>query len=168
MINMSDVNSIVLENEKYAKNFTGGNLPPHPSKKIAVVCCMDARIMVNEVLGLKVGESHIIRNAGGIVTDDALRSLIVSHELLGTEKIIVINHTECGMATFKEEDLQKKLSEKYHSDASSIKFYSFDDLEDNVRNQINKIRSSPFLSKVTDVRGFIYNIKTGKIKEVNS
>ena len=89
-----------------------GNLPPHPSKKIAVLTCMDARISINEVLGLKVGEAHIIRNAGGIVTDDALRSLIVSHELLGTERIIIINHTECGMATFLKMKIYKREFQK--------------------------------------------------------
>lgn len=127
---------------------------------------MDARISINEALGLKVGEAHIIRNAGGIVTDDALRSLIVSHELLGTERIIIINHTECGMATFKDEDLQKRISEKYKSDASDIKFYSFGNIEENVKNQIKKIRSSPFLSDITLVHGFIYDTRSGKIREV--
>lgn len=163
---MVSIDSIILENEKYVKNFSEGNLPPHPSKKLAVICCMDARIIVNDVLGLKAGEAHIIRNAGGIVTEDAMRSLIISHELLGTEKILVINHTECGMATFKDEDLQKNLSEKYHSDASEIKFHSFTDLEDNVKNQINKIKSSPFLSEIIDVQGFVYDIKTGKLIKV--
>ena len=163
---MTDVETIISQNMKYTENFTGKDLPPHPSKKIAGLTCMDARIMVNEVLGLKVGEAHIIRNAGGIVTDDALRSLIISHELLGTEKIIIINHTECGMATFKDKDLQKKLSEKYHSNASDIKFHSFDDLEENVKNQIKRIESTPFLSNIVSVHGFIYDIKTGLIKEV--
>ena len=135
-------------------------------KKTAVVSCMDARISINDVLGLKVGEAHIIRNAGGIVTDDVLRSLIISHELLGTERIIIINHTECGMATFKDEDLQKRISEKYKSDASDIKFHSFGDIEENVKNQIKKIRSSPFLSDITLVLGFIYDVRSGKIREV--
>jgi carbonic anhydrase len=127
---------------------------------------MDARIPVIELLGLKIGEAHVIRNAGGIVTDDALRSLIVSHELLGTEKIIIINHTECGMATFKDEDLQKRISEKYNSNASDIKFHSFSDLEENIKNQIKRIRTSPFLSNITSVDGYIYDINTGKIREV--
>jgi carbonic anhydrase len=163
---MTEIDSIVSQNMKYAESFTGGDLPPHPAKKIAVLTCMDARILVNEVLGLKVGEAHIIRNAGGIVTDDALRSLIISHELLGTEKIIIMNHTECGMATFKDEDLQKKLSEKYNSNASDIKFHSFSDIEENVRNQIMKIRNTPYLSNIASIHGFIYDIKTGKIREV--
>ena len=164
---MTDIKSIILENEKYAENFTGGNLPPHPSKKIAVLTCMDARISINEVLGLKVGEAHIIRNAGGIVTDDALRSLIVSHELLGTERIIIINHTECGMATFKDEDLQKRISEKYKSNASGIVFHTFDNLEENVKRQVDKIRNTPFLAYTVSVNGFVYDVKTGRIKEIN-
>lgn len=164
---MTNIESIKSQNMKYAENFTGGDLPPHPSKKIAVLTCMDARILIHDVLGLKIGEAHIIRNAGGIVTDDALRSLIVSHELLGTERIIIINHTECGMATFKDEDLQKRLSEKYNSSASDIKFHSFGDLEENVRNQIKKIYSTPFLSNIISVHGFIYDIKTGKLREVS-
>lgn len=163
---MKDIESLISQNKKYAENFTYGNLPPHPSKKIAVVTCMDARIHVIEVLGLKIGEAHIIRNAGGIVTDDALRSLIISHELLGTERVIIINHTECGMATFKDEDLQKRISEKYNLNASDIKFHSFSDLEENVKNQIKKIRTSVFLSNIASVHGFIYDIKTGKIREV--
>jgi len=162
----TDIDTIVSQNKKYAESFTGRGLPPHPAKKIAVLTCMDARILVNEALGLKVGEAHIIRNAGGIVTDDTLRSLIISHELLGTEKIIVMNHTECGMATFKDEDLQKKLSEKYNSNASDIRFHSFGDIEENVKNQIIKIRTSPFLSDIISVHGFIYDIKTGMIREV--
>jgi carbonic anhydrase len=163
---MTDINSIISQNKKYVENFTYGDLSPHPSEKIAVVTCMDARIPVNEVLGLRIGQAHIIRNAGGIVTEDALRSLIVSHEMLGTEKIIIINHTECGMATFKDQDLQKRISEKYNSNASDIKFHSFNDLEENVKDQIKKIRTSPFLSNIISVHGFIYDIKTGKIKEV--
>lgn len=163
---MSDIQSFITENTKYSENFKGGNLPPHPSKKIAVLTCMDARISINEVLGLKLGEAHILRNAGGIVTDDVLRSLIVSHELLGTERIFIINHTECGMATFKDEDLQKRLSEKYKSDASNIKFLSFGDIKENIESQMEIIRNSPFLSDIISVHGFIYDIRTGKISEV--
>lgn len=163
---MTYVESIISQNKKYAENFTDGDLSSHPSRKIAILACMDARILINEALGLKIGEAHIIRNAGGIVTDDALRSLIISHELLGIEHIIIINHTDCGMATFRDEDLQKRISKKYNSNASDIKFHSFSDVEENTRNQINKIHSSPFLSNITSVRGFIYDVKTGKIKEV--
>ena len=152
-------------NEKYAENFKDGDLLATPSKKIAVLSCMDARISIKDILGLKLGDAHIIRNAGGIATDDAIRSLIISHELLGTEEFIVINHTDCGMLKFKDEELQKKISEKFNIDASSLKFYTFPNLEDNVKEQIKKIKSSPFFPNVP-VHGYIYDVKTGKLKNI--
>jgi carbonic anhydrase len=129
---------------------------------------MDARLNVNEALGLETGEAHIIRNAGGIATDDAIRSLIISHELLGTQEFVVINHTDCGMLKFTDKDLQKDLTQKYNSDASDIKFYSFPNLEENVKNQVNKIKSTKFLPPDIPVHGFIYDVKTGKIERVVS
>ncbi|WP_458721360.1 beta-class carbonic anhydrase [Candidatus Nitrosocosmicus sp. R] len=137
-----------------------------PQKKIAVLACMDARLNVNDLLGLGVGEAHIIRNAGGIATEDAIRSLIISHELLGTEEFFVINHTDCGMLTFSDQDLQEKISEKYNSNASGIVFHSFDDLEENVRKQVDKIRNTPFIIDVASVTGFVYDVRTGRIKEI--
>lgn len=163
---MTQLESIKSQNEKYAKNFKYGNLSIPPSRKIAVVACMDARLNVNELLGLGVGEAHIIRNAGGIATEDAIRSLIISHELLGTEEFIVINHTDCGMLTFTDEELQNKISEKYNSNASDIQFHSFGDLELNVKNQLEKIRNNPFLVDAVAVSGFVYDVKTGRIKEI--
>jgi len=152
-------------NEKYAENFKDGDLLATPSKKIAVLSCMDARISIKDILGLKLGDAHVIRNAGGIATDDAIRSLIISHELLGTEEFIVINHTDCGMLKYKDEELQKKISEKFNMDASSLKFYTFPNLEDNVKEQIKKIKSSPFFPNVP-VHGYIYDVKTGKLKNI--
>jgi carbonic anhydrase len=152
-------------NEKYAENFKDGDLLATPSKKIAVLSCMDARISIKDILGLKLGDAHVIRNAFGIATDDAIRSLIISHELLGTEEFIVINHTDCGMLKFKDEELQKKISEKFNIDASSLKFYTFPNLEDNVKEQIKKIKSSPFFPNVP-VHGYIYDVKTGKLKNI--
>ena len=163
---MTQLESIKSQNEKYAKSFKDGDLSIPPSKKIAVLACMDARLNVNELLGLGIGEAHIIRNAGGIATDDAIRSLIISHELLGTEEFIVINHTDCGMLTFSDEDLQKKISEKYKSNALGIVFHSFDNLEENVKRQVNKIRNTPFLVDAVSVNGFVYDVKTGRIKEI--
>jgi carbonic anhydrase len=163
---MTQLESIKSQNEKYAKSFTDGDLSIPPSKKIAVLACMDARLNVNELLGLRIGEAHIIRNAGGIATEDAIRSLIISHELLGTEEFIVINHTDCGMLTFKDQELQEKISEKYKSNASDIVFHSFDDLEKNVKRQVDKIKSTPFLVDTVSVNGFVYDVKTGKIKEI--
>lgn len=117
-------------------------------------------------MGLKTGEAPIIRNAGGIATDDAIRSLIISHELLGTEEFLVVNHTDCGMLTFTDEELSKRLSEKYKADASQLKFHSFPDIEANVKNQIDKIKSTQFLPKDIPVYGFVYNVRTGKLKQV--
>ncbi len=115
---MTQLESIKSQNEEYAKSFKHGDLPLPPSKKIAVLACMDSRLNVNDLLGLGIGEAHIIRNAGRIATEDAIRSLVISHELLGTEEFFVINHTDCGMLTFSDHDLQKKISEKYSSNAS--------------------------------------------------
>jgi len=106
---MSIIDEVLKANEKYAKNFTLGNLPIPPARNLAIVACMDARLTVEQMLGLKTGDAHIIRNAGGSVTEDALRSLIISHHLLGTREFIIINHTDCGMLGFKDEDLRKKL-----------------------------------------------------------
>src|SRR3954465_10070923 len=136
---MTDLKSYLLSaNEKYAENFKDGNLPIPPAKKIAVLSCMDARISAKDILGLKLGDAHIIRNAGGIATDDAIRSLIISHELLGTQEFLVVNHTDCGMLTFTDENLRKRLSEKYDTDSAGLQFYPFPDLEANVKNQVDK------------------------------
>ncbi|MGN6633671.1 MAG: beta-class carbonic anhydrase [Nitrososphaeraceae archaeon] len=163
---MAELDKIVDANKQYSRNFKHGNLSIPLARKLAVLACMDARLNVNEALGLKTGDAHIIRNAGGIATDDAIRSLIISHELLGTQEFVVINHTDCGMLTFTDKDLQKDLRQKYKSDASEIKFYSFLNLEENVKNQVNKIKSSPFFSQDIPVHGFIYDLKTGKIERI--
>jgi carbonic anhydrase len=163
---MTDLNlTLLTSNEKYAANFKQGGLAAPPAKKIAILTCMDARISVKDILGLNLGDAHIIRNAGGIATDDAIRSLIISHELLGTEEFIVINHTDCGMLKYKDQDLQKKISEKFNIDTSSLKFYTFSNLEENIREQINKIKSSPFFPNVP-VHGYVYDVKTGKLENV--
>jgi carbonic anhydrase len=164
---MSQLEYFKNNNEKYSKVFTDGNLTLSPSRKVAVLACMDARILVDQVLGLKIGEAHVIRNAGGIATDDAIRSLIISHELLGTKEIIVVNHTDCGMATFKDEDLQKSISEKYNEDATNIHFHAFESIEDNVKNQVKRIRSVPFLSEIVSVSGLIYDVSNGRITQVS-
>ena len=165
---MTELDKIVDANEQYSHNFKHGNLSIPPARKLAVLACMDARLNVNEALGLETGDAHIIRNAGGIATDDAIRSLIISHELLGTQEFVVINHTDCGMLKFADKDLQKDLTQKYGSDASEIKFYFFPNLEENVKNQVNKIKSTPFLPPDISVHGFIYDVKTGKIERVVS
>src|SRR5919112_5536903 len=122
---MTQIQDIFNSNEKYVKDYRYSHLKPMPSKKIAVLACMDARLLIEDILGLNIGEAHIIRNAGGIATDDAIRSLIISHELLGTEEFVVINHTDCGMLKYKDQDLQKKISDKFNIDASNLKFHCF-------------------------------------------
>jgi carbonic anhydrase len=163
---MTELDKIVDANEQYSHNFKQGNLSIPPARKLAVLACMDARLNVNEALGLETGDAHIVRNAGGIATDDAIRSLIISHELLGTQEFVVINHTDCGMLTFTDKDLQKDLRQKYKSNASEIKFYSFPNLEENLKNQVNKIKLSPFFPPDIPVHGFIYDVKTGKIERI--
>ncbi len=164
---MGVIDEAVKANEAYAKSFALGNLPMPPARKLGVIACMDARLTVEEILGLKTGEAHIIRNAGGIATEDALRSLLISHYLLGTEEFMVINHTDCGMLTFKDEDLRAKLQQTTGTAVvSPVHFHAFSDLEENVRQQVQKVKSHPWTPSSAPVRGFIYDVKTGKLSEV--
>lgn len=164
---MSAIDEFLKANESYAKGFTQGILPMPPAKKVAVVACMDARLVISQILGTKIGDIHMIRNAGGIVTEDVLRSLVISHYLLGTQEFMVINHSDCGMLTFKDEDLRSRLLKETGTAAvTPAAFHAFTDVEENVRQQIQKIRSHPFIPKQISVRGFVYDVKTGKLKEV--
>ncbi len=166
---MSVIDDVVKANGAYARNFNLGNLAMPPARKLAVVACMDARLTVSQLLGLKTGDAHIIRNAGGIITEDALRSLIISHHLLGTQEFVIINHTDCGMLTFKDDELQEKL-QRLTGTATIVpqRFYAFSNLEENVRQQIRKVKSHPWLPKNIPVRGFIYDVKTGRLREVTT
>lgn len=157
---------IVQANKQYAEKFDRSRLAMPPAKNLAIVACMDARLTVEEVLGLKTGDAHIIRNAGGIVTDDALRSLIISQRLLGTREILVINHTDCGMLTFKDEDLRQQLQKATGADCSGLQFHAFPNLEKNVRAQVKKIKDSPFILKDVQVHGLIYHVENGQLQEV--
>jgi carbonic anhydrase len=164
---MSVIDECLKANEEYSKEFKLGHLPKPPACKLAIVTCMDARMEVEEMLGLKTGDAHIIRNAGGIITEDALRSLIISHFLLGTQEFMIINHTDCGMLTFKDEDLKARLQQETSKTADDPKvFYAFHDLETNVREQISKIKDHPWIPEKILVRGFIYDVKSGKLSEV--
>jgi carbonic anhydrase len=164
---MSSTDDAVKANESYAQSFKLGALPIPPARKLAIVACMDARLTVEQLLGLKTGDAHIIRNAGGIATEDVIRSLIISHHLLGTQEFIIINHTDCGMLTFKDEELEAKLEAATNAAAvSPQRFYAFPDLEKNVRQQIQRVKSHPWIPANISVRGFIYDVKTGKLKEV--
>ena len=164
---MSTIDETLAANKQYAQAFQLGGLVMPPARKLAVVVCMDARVTVEQLLGLKTGDAHIIRNAGGIVTEDALRSLLISHYLLGTKEFMVINHTDCGMLTFKDEELKAKLHQATHTTAVAPEaFHAFSDLEQNVREQVEKVKSHPWIPKTIPVRGFIYDVKTGKLNEV--
>jgi carbonic anhydrase len=164
---MSVTEEVLKANESYARQFRLGNLPMPPGRKLAVVACMDARMDVEELLGLKTGEAHIIRNAGGIVSQDALRSLIISHHLLGTQEFILIHHTDCGMLTFTDEALHAKLRQQTGTDAvAPSRFHAFDDLAEDVRCQIEKVKSHPWIPSSIPVRGFIYDVKSGRLNEV--
>jgi carbonic anhydrase len=163
------IDDTLSANENYARTFTLRHLPMAPARKLAIVACMDARLTVEQFLGLKAGDAHIIRNAGGIVTEDALRSLIISHHLLGTQEFMIINHTDCSMLTFKDTELAEKLEGGTNaSPVASSRFYSFTNVEDNVRQQILRVKSHPWIPKHIPVRGFVYHVKTGSLREVFS
>jgi carbonic anhydrase len=152
-------------NESYAAAFTKGDLPMPPGRKFAVVACMDARLDPARALGLQEGDAHVIRNAGGRAAD-ALRSLVISQRLLGTEEVIVLHHTDCGMLTFDNATLQGICQEQLGADASSIDFLPFDDIEQSVRDDVALIRNSPLIPNDIPVTGFVYDVKTGRIHEV--
>jgi carbonic anhydrase len=161
---MSVTDEYLANNERYAETFTGP-LPMPPSKAVAVVACMDARLNVYAMLGLKDGEAHVIRNAGGVITDDEIRSLAISQRLLGTREIILIHHTDCGMLTFTDDDFKRGIQEE-----TGIKppwgAESFSNLEEDVRQSMARIQASPFVPHKDAVRGFVFDVATGKLNEV--
>lgn len=161
---MSVTDEYLANNVEYAKTFTGP-LPLPPSKHVAVVACMDARLNVHSLLGLGAGEAHVIRNAGGVVTDDEIRSLAISQRLLGTREIILIHHTDCGMLTFTDDDFKRSIQ-----DETGIKpewaAESFSDLDEDVRQSIARIKASPFVPHTDAVRGFVFDVATGRLREV--
>ena len=166
---MSVIEEVLKANESYAQSFTLGDLPMPPGCKLAVLACMDARVTVEELLGLKTGDAHIIRNAGGIVTEDALRSLIISHHLLGTQEFMLIHHTDCGMLTFQDEELRAKLQQQTRTaTVAPVHFHAFSDLEEDVRQQVQKVKSHPWIPDHIPVRGFIFDVKTGRLHEVSA
>ncbi|MFQ5881631.1 MAG: beta-class carbonic anhydrase [Candidatus Methylomirabilales bacterium] len=154
-------------NQAYARAFgERGQLDKHPAKHLAVVACMDCRIQVEEILGLKAGDAHIIRNAGGIVTDDVIRSLILSSRLLGTREFLVINHTGCGLLGLFDDQLRKELAMETGVDTGGLEFYGFRDLESNLKRQLQKIEDSAFIPPDITVHGLIYDVKTGRLQQV--
>jgi carbonic anhydrase len=160
---LSVADELLQANEVFARNFNLGDLSVRPRRHAAVLACMDSRILFEHW----PGDAHMIRNAGGIATDDALRSLIVSHHLLDTQEFIIINHTDCGLLKVREDELKARLTEKMGITADEpLHFHAFDDLEANVRQQIERVKSHPWIPKHIPVRGFVYDVKTGKLKEV--
>jgi carbonic anhydrase len=162
---MSTTDDVLRNAEDYASSFDKGDLPMPPGRKLAVVACMDARLIPTRVLGLDEGDAHVIRNAGGVVTDDTIRSLAISQRLLGTEEIILIHHTDCGMLTFKDDDFKQSIEED-----TGIKpewaVETFSDLDGDVRQSIARIQASPFIPN-KNVRGFVYEVDSGKLREVS-
>ena len=164
---MSTTDDLIRNAERYAESFDKGDLPLPPAKKVAVVACMDARLIPTKVLGLEEGDAHVIRNAGGVVTDDEIRSLAISQRLLGTEEIVLIHHTDCGMLTFTDDEFKRSIQ-----DETGIKpewsAEAFPDLDEDVRQSIARIQASPFIPRKDSVRGFIYEVETGRLREVET
>jgi carbonic anhydrase len=162
---VSATDDLLKRNEEYAAGFEKGDLPIPPAKGVAVVACMDARLDVVAMLGMEVGDAHIIRNAGGVVTDDEIRSLAISQRLLGTTEVVLIHHTDCGMLTFTDDEFKRQIQ-----DDTGIKpewaAEAFPDLEEDVRQSIARVKASPFLPHKDNVRGFVYEVETGRLREV--
>jgi carbonic anhydrase len=163
---MSVTDELLQNNERYAESFDKGNLPLPPARGVAVVACMDARLDVHKILGLEEGDAHVIRNAGGVITDDEIRSLAISQRLLGTREIILIHHTDCGMLTFGEDEVKRQIQEEVGM-KPHFSLESFSNLEEDVRQSIRRIQASPFVPHKDSVRGFIYEVETGRLREVN-
>jgi carbonic anhydrase len=164
---MSTTDELLRNNESYARSFKKGDLPLPPAKRVAVLACMDARLDVHKILGLQEGDAHVIRNAGGVATDDAIRSLVISQRLLGTNEIVLIHHTDCGMLTFKDDEVKRQIQ----SDTGirpAFALEAFPDLDEDVLQSIERIKASPFIPIKTSVRGFVYDVRTGRLDEVTS
>jgi carbonic anhydrase len=163
---MSITEDLLANNDAYVASFDKGDLPLPPGKKAAVVACMDARLNVYGALGLEEGDVHVIRNAGGAVTDDTIRSLAISQRLLGTEEIILIHHTDCGMLTFNDDEFKRAI-EGETGIRPEWAAEAFSDLDADVRQSIARIKASPFIPRKDAVRGFVYEVETGRLREVN-
>jgi carbonic anhydrase len=162
---MSVTDELLENNAAYAESFDKGDLPLPPARGVAVVACMDARLDVHKILGLEEGDAHVIRNAGGVITDDEIRSLTISQRLLGTREIVLIHHTDCGMLTFSDDDLKTQIHEEVGL-KPHFSMESFTDLEEDVRQSVARIKASPFVPHKDSVRGFVYEVETGRLREV--
>ncbi len=162
---MSVTDELLEHNGAYARDFASGGLPMPPAKQVVVVACMDARLNVYGMLGLSEGDAHVVRNAGGVVTDDVIRSLLISQRLLGTREIMLIHHTDCGMLTFKDDDVKAAV----HADTGlrpPFALEAFGDPDEDVRQSVARIKASPFVPDQSSVRGFVYDVATGALREV--
>jgi carbonic anhydrase len=162
---MSVIDELVENAGSYAEHFDKGELPLPPAKRVAIVACMDARLNPYGLLGLHEGDAHVIRNAGGVITDDEIRSLAISQRLLGTEEIMLIHHSDCGMLTFRDDDFRRQVQ-----DDTGIRpewaAEAFEDLDEDVRQSIARIKASPFIPRTDVVRGFVYEVESGRLREV--
>ena len=162
---MTVTDELLQNNTEFARSFSNGDLPMPPGKALAVVACMDARLNVYALLGLSEGEAHVIRNAGGVVSDDVLRSLVISQRLLGTREVVLVHHTDCGMLTFTDDqvkaDIEADVGLRPH-----FALEAFSDLEKDIRQSIARIKASPFVPHKDSIRGFVYDVRTGALQEV--
>jgi carbonic anhydrase len=161
---MSATGELIANNARYAAGFSKGGLPLPPAKKVAVLACMDARLDPAKVLGLQEGDAHVIRNAGGVATEDALRSLVISQRLLGTEEIILVHHTDCGMETFSDDAVKDKILAETGL-RPSFALEAFPNADEDVKQTAARIKASPFVAR-KNIRGFVYEVETGKLREV--
>ena len=163
---MSSTDDLLANARAYAASFDKGEVPLRPARKVAVLACMDSRMDLVGLLGLKLGDAHMIRNAGGVVTDDAIRSLAISQRMLGTREIVLLHHTDCGMLTFSDDEFKRSLL-----DETGIKpawaVEAFDDLDEDVRQSLARIQASPFIPHKDSVRGFVYDVHTGELREIS-
>ena len=163
---MTATDNVLKNNAQYAESFDKADLPLPPALNMAVVVCMDARLDTHRLLGIQEGDAHVIRNAGGVVTDDVIRSLVISQRLLGTSEVVLIHHTDCGMLTFRDDDVKDAIQ----ADTGlrpSFAMEAFGNLEGDVRQSIGRIRASPFVPAKDQIRGFIYDCATGRLNEVS-
>ena len=162
---MTVIDELLQNATSYAETFDKADLALPPARRVAIVACMDARLNPHALLGLEEGDAHVIRNAGGVITDDEIRSLAISQRLLGTEEIMLIHHTDCGMLTFTDDELRRQIQ-----DETGVKpawaAEAFDDLEEDVRQSIARIEASPFIPRKDKIRGFVYEVETGRVREV--
>jgi carbonic anhydrase len=163
---MSLTEHIKQQNARYASRFDRSTLALPPARQWAIVACMDARLTVEEVTGIGTGDAHIIRNAGGLATDDAIRSLVISTHLLGTNEFAIIEHTGCGMLTFEDEPVRRQIAERTGADTGGLSLFAFRDLEANLRDQVQRVVQSPLLPTGIPVTGYVYEVETGKLRPV--